>query len=79
MQPEEVLPGFDTYAGRTWIYPTNYPVREYQFTITQAALFKNTLVCLPTGEFLRRNSAVGERPGSFDVTEWAYASEISHN
>ncbi|CAG0880831.1 unnamed protein product [Darwinula stevensoni] len=48
-QPEEILPGFDTYAGRTWIYPTNYPLREYQFTITQAALFQNTLVCLPTG------------------------------
>lgn len=28
---------------------TNYPVRKYQFSIVQAALFKNTLVVLPTG------------------------------
>ncbi|XP_058828603.1 uncharacterized protein LOC131688412 [Topomyia yanbarensis] len=41
--------GFDNNAGNSWIYPTNYPVRKYQFSITQAALFKNTLVVLPTG------------------------------
>ncbi|XP_056638705.1 Fanconi anemia group M protein isoform X1 [Diorhabda sublineata] len=41
--------GFDLQAGETWIYPTNYPVREYQFNITQKALLKNTLVSLPTG------------------------------
>ena len=45
----EELPGFDTYAGRMWIYPTNLPVREYQFSIVKEALFKNTLVVLPTG------------------------------
>lgn len=43
------LPGFDKYAGRKWIYPTNYPVREYQFNIVKSALFQNTLVALPTG------------------------------
>ncbi|KAK3583331.1 hypothetical protein CHS0354_038942 [Potamilus streckersoni] len=43
------LPGFDKAAGKLWIYPTNYPVREYQFNIVQQALFKNTLVVLPTG------------------------------
>lgn len=43
------LPGFDPQAGRLWIYPTNYPVRDYQFSIVQSALFKNTLVALPTG------------------------------
>uniref|UniRef100_A0A3Q2P0E2 ATP-dependent RNA helicase FANCM n=1 Tax=Fundulus heteroclitus TaxID=8078 RepID=A0A3Q2P0E2_FUNHE len=32
-----------------WIYPTNYPIREYQLKISEAALFQNTLVCLPTG------------------------------
>ncbi|MBN3298721.1 FANCM protein, partial [Amia calva] len=32
-----------------WIYPTNYPVRDYQLKISEAALFQNTLVCLPTG------------------------------
>ncbi|XP_015904384.2 Fanconi anemia group M protein homolog isoform X1 [Parasteatoda tepidariorum] len=41
--------GFDADAGKTWIYPTNYPVRDYQFSIVQEALFKNTLVILPTG------------------------------
>lgn len=37
--------GFDNQAGETWIYPTNLPIREYQFKIVQEALFKNTLVC----------------------------------
>lgn len=46
---EESIPGFDTEAGEMWIYPTNYPVRDYQFNITKKALFVNTLVCLPTG------------------------------
>uniref|UniRef100_A0A8C9W7I0 FA complementation group M n=1 Tax=Scleropages formosus TaxID=113540 RepID=A0A8C9W7I0_SCLFO len=36
-------------AARVWIYPTNYPLREYQLKISGAALFHNTLVCLPTG------------------------------
>ncbi len=45
----EDIPGFDTDAGKMWIYPTNYPVREYQFNIVQSALYKNTLVVLPTG------------------------------
>ncbi|XP_053701979.1 Fanconi anemia group M protein [Synchiropus splendidus] len=43
------LPGFDSSAADVWIYPTNYPVREYQLKISEAALFQNTLVCLPTG------------------------------
>ena len=45
----EDIPGFDTAAGRRWIYPTNYPVRDYQYNVVQQALFKNTLVVLPTG------------------------------
>ena len=48
-QPREDLPGFDLEAGRTWIYPTNYPVRQYQFNIVKSCLFDNTLVSLPTG------------------------------
>lgn len=48
-QPLEVLPGFDVEAGRTWIYPTNYSVREYQFSIVRSCLYENTLVSLPTG------------------------------
>lgn len=43
------IPGFDQNAGRLWIYPTNYPVREYQFRIVEQAIFKNTMVVLPTG------------------------------
>ncbi|XP_015190846.1 PREDICTED: Fanconi anemia group M protein isoform X2 [Polistes dominula] len=41
--------GFDLSAGKIWIYPENYPVREYQYNIVEKALFYNTLVCLPTG------------------------------
>ncbi|XP_077319681.1 Fanconi anemia group M protein [Lithobates pipiens] len=43
------IPGFDLSAGSVWIYPTNYPVREYQMTMAHASLYHNTLVCLPTG------------------------------
>lgn len=46
---EDEIPGFDLEAGEMWIYPTNYPLRDYQFNITKKALFINTLVCLPTG------------------------------
>lgn len=45
----EDIPGFDAEAGGQWIYPVNYPIRDYQFNIVQKCLFKNTLVCLPTG------------------------------
>ncbi|XP_076177426.1 FA complementation group M isoform X1 [Ptiloglossa arizonensis] len=41
--------GFDLSAGQTWIYPENYPIRDYQFKIVQASLYMNTIVCLPTG------------------------------
>ncbi|XP_066582516.1 DEAD-box ATP-dependent DNA helicase Fancm [Prorops nasuta] len=41
--------GFDMSAGKTWIYPENYPMRDYQFSIVKTALLNNTLVCLPTG------------------------------
>ncbi|KAJ6124580.1 hypothetical protein N7471_011897 [Penicillium samsonianum] len=34
----------------TWVYPTNLgKTRDYQFNITQAGLFHNLLVALPTG------------------------------
>ncbi|XP_038071924.1 uncharacterized protein LOC119740630 isoform X2 [Patiria miniata] len=45
----EDLPGFDASAGEIWIYPTNLPVRDYQYNIVQQALFRNTMVSLPTG------------------------------
>lgn len=40
----EETEGFDIQAGLTWIYPTNYPLREYQYNIIEKALFQNTLV-----------------------------------
>ena len=43
------FPGFDSSSAKVWIYPTNYPIREYQLKISEAALLQNTLVCLPTG------------------------------
>lgn len=43
--------GFCMFTGRHWVYPTNYPERKYQLDMVQAALFHNTLVCLPTGMF----------------------------
>ena len=46
---EDDIAGFDPEAGELWIYPTNYPIRDYQFNIVQKSLFTNTLVCLPTG------------------------------
>ena len=45
----EEIPGFDVEAGMKYIYPTNYPIRDYQFNIVKKALFRNTLVSLPTG------------------------------
>jgi ERCC4-related helicase len=33
----------------SWIYPTNYAVREYQRAIVETCLKENTLVSLPTG------------------------------
>lgn len=49
--PKEIenIPGFDMEAGNVWIYPTNYPIRNYQFQIVEKALMMNTLVTLPTG------------------------------
>ncbi|CAH8255379.1 unnamed protein product [Arabidopsis lyrata] len=43
--------GIDPEAAKTWIYPVNgsVPLRDYQFAITNTALFSNTLVALPTG------------------------------
>ncbi|KAJ8727425.1 hypothetical protein PYW07_001544 [Mythimna separata] len=46
---DEELSGYDKLTGKTWIYPTNYPVRDYQFNVIKAAILKNTLVSLPTG------------------------------
>ncbi|KAJ3437395.1 fanconi anemia group m protein [Anaeramoeba flamelloides] len=43
------LPQIDLQESRDWVYPTNYPIRNYQFEITKTALFHNTLIVLPTG------------------------------
>lgn len=36
--------GFNSALGGTWIYPTNFPLRDYQYKITYEALLKNTMV-----------------------------------
>ena len=41
--------GFDYNSGNVWIYPSNMPIRSYQFTIIEQCLHKNTMVVLPTG------------------------------
>ncbi|KAF6204036.1 hypothetical protein GE061_002376 [Apolygus lucorum] len=45
----EEAKGFHLAAGTSYIYPTNFPIRQYQAAIVRSALFKNTLVSLPTG------------------------------
>ncbi|MPC14409.1 Fanconi anemia group M [Portunus trituberculatus] len=47
--PLERLPHFDVEAGSTWIYPVNYPLRDYQYSMVESALYRNTLISLPTG------------------------------
>lgn len=42
-------PQVDRNLAKTWIYPTNVPIRDYQVSIVSNALLQNTLVCLPTG------------------------------
>ncbi|XP_026678194.1 uncharacterized protein LOC113466726 [Diaphorina citri] len=34
--------GFFLSSGETYIYPTNYPIRDYQRNIVQSCLFENT-------------------------------------
>jgi hypothetical protein len=41
--------GFCVETGKHWVYPINYPMRNYQLDMVSTALFNNTLVCLPTG------------------------------
>lgn len=41
--------GFHLSSGSHFVYPTNFPVRDYQMEIVKTALFHNTLVSLPTG------------------------------
>ncbi|KAJ3218535.1 hypothetical protein HDU67_005094 [Dinochytrium kinnereticum] len=39
----------DMEAAKTWLFPTNQVMRDYQFNICERCLFSNTLVALPTG------------------------------
>lgn len=47
LRSDERYSGFDNNSGETWIYPSNLPVRSYQFEIARNSLFRNTLVVLP--------------------------------
>lgn len=40
---------FNSRTIDTLIYPTNYPIREYQSTIVKTCIKNNTLVAIPTG------------------------------
>eukprot|EP01038_Epipyxis_sp_PR26KG_P015145 gene15145-20398_t len=44
-----IAPYLDKATCSEWIYPTNYPIRNYQLDICSQAMLYNTLVCLPTG------------------------------
>ena len=49
-----------------WVYPSNFPRRQYQFDIVQRSLYKNTLVSLPTGgvlSFRQYFMLIGACPG----------------
>ncbi|CAN6472368.1 unnamed protein product [Victoria cruziana] len=46
---EKLYVNIDAEMAKTWIYPVNVPLRDYQFSIVKTALFSNTLVALPTG------------------------------
>ena len=48
-QPCADLAQHDPETIDSWIFPTNYEVREYQRSIVESALFRNTMVTLPTG------------------------------
>lgn len=41
----------DSEATKTWKYPINVEMRDYQFNIVSKALLNNILVALPTGVF----------------------------
>jgi superfamily II DNA or RNA helicase len=47
--PAPMKHALDVEAAQTWVYPVNLPLRDYQFNIVRAALFRNTLAALPTG------------------------------
>jgi ERCC4-related helicase len=46
---DDSMPRINREAAKIWYYPSNMAIRQYQQTIVQSALYKNTLVCLPTG------------------------------
>lgn len=48
-EPRPMKLALDVEQAKTWIYPTNKPLRTYQLNIVKKALFDNVLVALPTG------------------------------
>ena len=49
--PSMPLPAVNMSLASTWIFPVSADTqrRDYQLALTQKALFRNLLVCLPTG------------------------------
>ncbi|KAI9091167.1 hypothetical protein DFS34DRAFT_96665 [Phlyctochytrium arcticum] len=47
--PKPLSHRIDLEAAKSWIYPTNVSVRDYQYNIVGQCLHVNTLVALPTG------------------------------
>lgn len=45
--------GFHLFSGSHYVYPSNYPIREYQMEIIKTALFNNTLIILPAGKVVK--------------------------
>lgn len=46
---EPQLHSYDPEAIKTYIYPTNHPIRRYQYEIVRNCFTDNTLVAIPTG------------------------------
>eukprot|EP01080_Neovahlkampfia_damariscottae_P010187 gene10187-2606_t len=45
----KLIPKYSKENIKNIIYPSNFPLRKYQYEILKTSLFYNTLICLPTG------------------------------
>jgi regulatory protein YycH of two-component signal transduction system YycFG len=51
-EKNKLIPKYSQENIERIIYPNNLPVRDYQLEISKSSIFQNTIVCLPTGEYL---------------------------